>query len=128
MIAHPFSELEAKMDPKRLARSNERVRRIIAGMLIAELRRHTGKTQSELADLIGVKQPVISRMEMQDDLRLSTLQTIVNALGGSLHVTAKLPGGEIELPPAVYEPRQRGAKSPRKQRRHKSVQHRRSAA
>ena len=75
------------MSPERLVRSNKRARRTIAGMLVAALRHHTDKTQAQLAELVGVKQPVIARMEMQDDLRLSTLHAIVNALGGSLRIT-----------------------------------------
>src|SRR5439155_27077608 len=115
-----------------LARAKERARRTIAGMLIAELRRHTDKTQTELAELIGVKQPVISRMEMQDDLRLSTLHAIIAALGGSLRIIAKLPGGEIELPPAVYEPSsRRNRRTPKRRaaaRRDATIPRRRSAA
>jgi DNA-binding XRE family transcriptional regulator len=102
-MARSFKHLERNMSPERIARSDEMARRMMAGMLIAELRRHSGKTQTQLAHLIGVKQPVISRMEMQDDLRLSTLQAIINALGGSMRITVQLPGGKIEVPAVAYE-------------------------
>jgi predicted transcriptional regulator len=45
-------------------------------------------TQVELADVLGVRQPNVSRIERQEDLFVSTLRQYVEALGGRLELTA----------------------------------------
>lgn len=66
-------------------------------MLLAGLRKLEGVTQVELARKLGIKQPVVSQLEQQDDMQVSTLQRIVEALGGVLEITVRLPGGEYRL-------------------------------
>jgi hypothetical protein len=38
----------------------------------------------------------VSRIERGDDIRLSTLQRYVEALGGDLEIVARFPGGESQ--------------------------------
>ncbi len=65
---------------------------------LAELRQIRGLSQSELAELAGVRQANISRIEGRGDILLSTLAKIVSALGASLSIRAKFPDGvEREL-------------------------------
>ena len=56
-------------------------------MHLRELRERRGKTQAELADLIEMSQGEVSRAERRDDHLVSTLRSIVEALGGKLAVT-----------------------------------------
>jgi DNA-binding XRE family transcriptional regulator len=65
---------------------------------LAELRRTQGLSQAELAERAGVKQANISRIEGRDDLKVSTLAKIVNAMGDTLSIRARFPDGtEREL-------------------------------
>ncbi len=92
-----FSELQAGMDPQRLARSKARSREMLADMLLAEIRRQTGLTQEALAAALGIKQPTLSKLESQTDMQISTLRRVIEALGGKLELIAHLPGGDIRI-------------------------------
>jgi len=64
-------------------------------LLLSELRKHTGTTQQQLADILGVKQPTLSQLESQTDMQVSTLQRLIEALGGNLELIAHLPEGDL---------------------------------
>jgi plasmid maintenance system antidote protein VapI len=89
--------LREKMGPKRVARAKVRAKEIETEMLLSELRKLEGITQTELAERLGIKQPAISQLEQQDDMQIKTLQRIVKALGGVIEITVRLPGGEYGL-------------------------------
>jgi len=62
------------------------------------LRKLSGRTQEQLADSLGIKQPSVHKMEKQSDLYLSTLRRFVEAAGGTLEVVVNLPEhGELRL-------------------------------
>jgi len=92
-----FSTLLDKMPPERRARSDARVKEIQGEMLLAELRKHSGLTQQELADKLGISQPSLSQMESQDDMQISTLSRLVDSVGGKLELIVHLPDGEVSL-------------------------------
>lgn len=61
---------------------------------LAELREKVKKTQVEIAEALGVKQPTIAGMEKPGrDLKLSTLKRYVEAAGGKLRLDVELPDG-----------------------------------
>lgn len=60
---------------------------------LGALRKELGVSQEALAQDLNVRQAAISKLERREDLLLSTLQSVVRALGGELHVTARFPGG-----------------------------------
>jgi predicted transcriptional regulator len=64
---------------------------------LAELRRHSGQTQQQLADLPDVSQPCFAKVESQDDMQISTLSRLVESLGGRLELIAHLPMGEMRI-------------------------------
>ncbi len=92
-----FNELQAKMDPERLARSRARAKDLMAEMLLSEIRRQVGMTQEDLGEAMGIKQPSVSKLESQSDMQISTLQQLIAALGGSLEIVAHLPGGDVRI-------------------------------
>ena len=96
-MARNFRELEAQMTPERSARVEAMARDMMAEMLLAEVRKHAGLTQTDLAKALGIKQPSLSKLEAQEDMQISTLRGIVKALGGELELVANLPGGTIKL-------------------------------
>jgi helix-turn-helix protein len=60
---------------------------------LADLRRKVGLTQEELAERVGVKQANVSRAECREDLRISTVYSMVKAMGGRMVVAAVFPDG-----------------------------------
>ena len=56
------------------------------------------RTQDQIAQGLGVKQPSVLKIERQTDLYLSTLRRFVEAAGGTLELHIELPGtGVIHL-------------------------------
>ena len=58
---------------------------------LRELRQIAGKAQAEIASALNMKQPSVSQIERQTDMYLSTLRSYVEAVGGELELTVKLP-------------------------------------
>lgn len=64
-----------------------------AMLSLSELRRSRGQTQAQLAQLLGISQSDVSKLERRKDMRISTLAAVVGALGGTVRLTASFPGG-----------------------------------
>jgi transcriptional regulator with XRE-family HTH domain len=92
-----WNNLVKSMPADRRARIERGVREDLTAMLLSEIRRHTGLTQQQLAESLGIKQPTLSALESQDDMQISTLSRIIEALGGELEIIAKLPGGRVAI-------------------------------
>jgi len=75
---------------------------------LSEVRKLTGKSQRQVADALGIKQPSLSKLEGQTDMQISTLRKIVAALGGELDVIARFPKGAVRID--QFEVRSRHAK------------------
>lgn len=75
-----------------------RQRRLVdaVGMLTA-LREARGATQQQIANEWGSTQANVSQIEHTPDIYLSTLRSYVEALGGSLDVSAVFPDERISL-------------------------------
>jgi transcriptional regulator with XRE-family HTH domain len=58
---------------------------------LRELRQIAGKAQADIASALNIKQPSVSKIEKQTDMYLSTLRSYVEAVGGKLELTVKLP-------------------------------------
>jgi len=96
-MAHKFEKLEKKMGAKRVKAAQAKAKEIMAEMLVAEIRKKAGFTQEDLANAMGIKQPTLSKLEAQDDIQISTLQRLIQALGGQLELIAHMPGGDIKI-------------------------------
>lgn len=96
-MARNFDELTKQMSSERRERIDAMSRELMVEMLLAEIRKEAGLTQNDLAQALGIKQPSLSKLEAQDDMQISTLRRIINALGGELELVAKLPGGTVKL-------------------------------
>ena len=104
-----YNILRNRMSPQRRARNDQAVRKELERMLLVELRKLSGMTQMQLAKALGIKQPTLSQLESQDDMQVSTLRRIVEALGGELEIIATLPTGRIALTQFKEERRKRSA-------------------
>ncbi len=61
---------------------------MLAELRLAELRKHRHVSQATLAERLDVSQPNISQFERGNDIRLSTLKSYVQALGGRIEIRA----------------------------------------
>lgn len=64
---------------------------------LRDFREVQGLSQAELATRLGIQQAAVSKVERRQDLHLDTLSAIVTALGGTLEMKVKFPGGEVPL-------------------------------
>lgn len=55
------------------------------------LRQIAGKGQADVAAALNIKQPSVSKIEKQADMHISTLRSYVEAVGGELELTVRLP-------------------------------------
>ena len=97
MRTKSLEELRAGMAPEDLTASKARAQELMSEMVLAELRRHTGMTQAQLAEQLGIRQPSLSKLEGQADMQISTLRRLVEALGGELELAVRLPTGSVRL-------------------------------
>ena len=94
-MARNFKELQAKMDPAIRERSEAKARQMIAEMPLQALREARALTQAHLAELLGVKQASISKMESRADMYVGTLARVIEAMGGELEIRASFPDGAV---------------------------------
>lgn len=64
---------------------------------LRDLREVQGLSQADLAARLGIQQAAVSKVERRQDLHLDTLSAIVKALGGTLDMKVRFPGGEVPL-------------------------------
>jgi transcriptional regulator with XRE-family HTH domain len=87
-----LTEVMNTLPEERRARVQARADRLIAEeMTLRDLRKARDLTQVRMAELLGVGQENISRLEGRADMLLSTLRSYVQALGGTLDLVARFP-------------------------------------
>jgi predicted transcriptional regulator len=94
-MARDFKELRAKMSVSARARSEAKA--LPGDMALNELREAVNVTQTSLAEVLGVKQASISKIERRSDMYLSTLRKIIEAMGGKLEIVAIMPNGRVRI-------------------------------
>jgi transcriptional regulator with XRE-family HTH domain len=105
-MAKSFDDLVKRTTTKKTrARAARRAKDLLGELLLSEVRRLTGKSQQEVAETLGMKQPSLSKLETQRDMQISTLRKIVRALGGELEVLARFPKGTVKID--QFEPTRR---------------------
>ena len=83
--------------PPRRDRGDAIKRVVELEIALHELRERRGVTQEQVAKHLGTSRPNVSRIEREDDVRVSTLQRYIAALGGELELVARFPDGESEM-------------------------------
>jgi len=86
-------DLMARLPKARQARIKARaaeLRSEVEGL--KALRKLAERSQEQIAQSLGIKQPSVVKIERQTDLYLSTLRRFVEAAGGKLELRVELPG------------------------------------
>lgn len=63
----------------------------VLGPSLKAIRQGVGLTQTRMAELLGVRQSAISKIEQRGDVQISTLQRYVEALGARLRIEGVFP-------------------------------------
>lgn len=58
---------------------------------LRELREVRKRSQDQIAKKLGINQAAVSKMERRADMYVSTLRSLVEAMGGQLDVVARFP-------------------------------------
>jgi transcriptional regulator with XRE-family HTH domain len=94
-MAKNFKILKEKLSPQARARAHALALQDEAEMPLAAIREARNLTQSTLAGILGINQPAVSKMERQTDMYISSLRSMIQAMGGKLQIEAVFPDGRI---------------------------------
>jgi predicted transcriptional regulator len=90
MTGHrPFSDLTKGFSPARRARVAAKAAALREQMTLEELRKSREFSQEQMAEAMEVGQPAVAKLEKRTDMHISNLRRYVEALGGTLEITAK---------------------------------------
>lgn len=109
------ADMMKRLTPAQRARVEARAQALIEEELtLRDLRQARHLTQERMAELLGVEQENVSRLERRADLLLSTLSSYVAAMGGKLRLMAEFPNRK---PVAVALGDLSGEEAPKSRRR-----------
>ena len=93
----PFGELRAKMSPASRARAGKRASEMLSEMPLCEVRHARKMTQKQLAEILRINQASVSKLERRTDMYISTLRSVIEAMGGQLEIAAVFRDGAIQI-------------------------------
>ena len=94
---HPFIELTKGFSAARKTRIAAKAEALKSEIALHELRQARDQSQEELARELKVGQPAVAKLERRADMYVSNLRRYVEALGGSLEITARFPEGSVTI-------------------------------
>ncbi len=96
-MARKWSEIRRKHAPEVEERIHRTVKAAARVMTLYQLRQARELTQVNLAKALKINQGAVSTMEKRTDMYVSTLRNYIEAMGGSLRITAEFPEGAVEI-------------------------------
>jgi DNA-binding XRE family transcriptional regulator len=97
MATRKFRELIEAMPADRQRRIERRFQDSLAAMPLDQLRKAKEMTQLQLAEILGVNQGEISKIEHRSDICISTLADYIEAMGGRLEIRAVFKDREVRI-------------------------------
>jgi transcriptional regulator with XRE-family HTH domain len=92
-----FRELLEALPAERQRRIEKRFQKSLAAMPLDQLRKAQQMTQLQVAEILGVNQGEISKIEHRSDLCVSTLADYIEAMGGRLEIRAVFKDREVRI-------------------------------
>jgi transcriptional regulator with XRE-family HTH domain len=87
-----LNEMKQRLSEAHLAKVETRAKELIAEeQTLQDLRRAQHLTQERMAELLGIGQDSVSRLEKRSNLLLSTLRSYIAAMGGQLRLIVQFP-------------------------------------
>ena len=97
MPTRSFRELLEAMPAERQRRIEKRFQKSLAAMPLDQLRKAQEMTQLQLAEILGVNQGEVSKIEHRSDICVSTLADYIEAMGGRLEIRAVFKDREVRI-------------------------------
>lgn len=95
-MTKPFQDLVHKMSAKSRKRVRQKTAVLLREMALKELREKRKITQNDLAEVLDIHQPSVSKMEKRGaGISLALLEKYIHALGGELELRAKFPDATL---------------------------------
>ena len=92
-----FGNLTKSFSPARKARVENKVAAAETALALHELRKSRKVSQATLAQKLSVGQPAVAKLERRSDMYVGNLRRYVEALGGTLEITARFPDGTVTV-------------------------------
>ena len=87
-----LTEKLGQLPPERRKKIEDLAKALIAEeMSLRDLRKALKQTQVSVAKELGINQENVSRIETRSDLLISTLNSYIEAMGGTLRLVAEFP-------------------------------------
>jgi len=102
MKRQKWSDIKARIKPATRARIEAEGRRLSDDLHLSQLRKARGLTQETMAELLGVSQAEVSKMERRTELYVGTLRKFIEAMNGELVLAARFSDG-VEIPIQLTE-------------------------
>jgi transcriptional regulator with XRE-family HTH domain len=96
-MAKSYSALRTKMTPEARAKAEEQTQVLLREMPLQELRQARKMSQEEMAKNLHTRQSNVSRIEKRADMYISTLRSVIKAMGGDLEIVARFPDGSVRI-------------------------------
>ena len=98
MTGHrPFSKLTKGFTPARRVRAAEKAAALREQMTLEELRKARDLSQETVAETLAVGQHAVAKLEKRTDMHVSNLRRYIEALGGTLEITARFPEASVTI-------------------------------
>jgi len=97
MKRHKWVDIKSRVKPEARVRIEAEARRLSEELHLSQLRKARGLTQEAMADLLGVTQAEVSKMERRSELYIGTLKKFIEAMNGELVLAARFADG-VEVP------------------------------
>lgn len=94
---HPFNNLKESMSAQSQERIKKKLNQLHQEMALSEVRKAMSLTQTDLAEVLHIKQAALARLENRTDMYISSLRKYITALGGELDIVARFPDGDVHI-------------------------------
>jgi len=97
MKTHKWADIKASAGIEVKTRIEAEAKKLSEELHLSQLRKAKGLTQETMAELLGVSQAEVSKMERRTELYVGTLRKFIEAMNGELVIAARFPDG-VEVP------------------------------
>ena len=102
MKRHTWADIKSRVKQGTRAQNEAEARRLSEALHLSQLRKARGLTQEAMAELLGVSQAEVSKMERRSELYIGTLKKFIEAMNGELVLAARFADG-VEVPIKLAE-------------------------